>query len=281
MTAIQGHPLSVVVCTLDEAAVIERCLRSVLWADELLVVDSGSQDDTVAIARRCGARVIEQQWLGFSAQKNRAASLARNDWILSLDADEIVTPRLGAAIREVLAGPRPLDPADGYTMDRRGDFLGVVLPNGTRPGKRRTFVRLYNRTLSQWDETMAVHEVVHSPGAHHPLDGLLLHFNELTLDEFVKLFNRYAEVEAADLAAQGVRTSAIGVLLRPVLRFLWHYLARGEFRLGAAGAVHSGLKAMSDFIRYAKLWELSRAPRAQTGAEPGPEGLPNANDDGA
>jgi (heptosyl)LPS beta-1,4-glucosyltransferase len=259
------NPLSVIVCTLDEEAVIERCLRSVAWADELLVLDSGSTDATAARAAAMGARVVEQEWLGFSRQKNRAAALAVHDWVLSLDADEIVSERLARSIRDVLAGP--MDPRDGYVVDRRGDFLGKTLPNGTRPAKRRRFVRLYNRRHSAWDESMHVHEEVRCNGRRHRLRGVLLHWNDFTLDELIALFNRYATVESAELRAAGRRASAPSVVYRPMLRFLWQYVAMGEFRLGGHGLVHSALKASSEYMRYAKLWELEHGPRAEPGEE--------------
>lgn len=249
--------LSVVVCTLDEEAVIERCLANVAWADEVVVLDSGSRDATCARAAAMGAVVSHHEWAGFSRQKNHAAALASHDWILSLDADEIVTARLADAIRAVLAGP--MDPRDGWVVDRRGDFLGAVLPNGTRPAKRRRFVRLYDRRHSAWDESVAVHEEVCCPGRRHRLPGLLLHRNDYTLDELVGLFNRYATLEAAELHAAGRRASAPAVVGRPLLRFLWHYVATGDARLGTRGVLHSGLKASAEYMRYAKLWELQNA----------------------
>jgi glycosyltransferase involved in cell wall biosynthesis len=253
-----AEPISVVVCTLNEETVIERCLASVAWADELLVVDSGSTDRTRERAERAGARWIEQPWLGFSAQKNEAARLARHDWVLSLDADEVVSPRLARSLRATAGGP--LDPRDGYAVDRRGDFEGVLLPNGARRAHRRSLVRLYNRRFSAWDEGMVVHEVVRCPGRIHQLGGPLLHLNDLTLDELFSLFNRYASLEADDLHRRGVRAGALSVVVRPILRFGWHYLVRGEYRLGGRGVVHSAVKAAGELMRYAKLWEKTLSP---------------------
>lgn len=247
------------ICTLDEAAVIERCLASVAWADEVVVLDSGSTDGTRELAAKAGAVVHEQPWAGFSAQKNAAARLARHDWVLSLDADEVVTPQLARSIEALRGGP--MDPADGYAVDRRADFLGAVLPNQARRANRRALVRLYNRTRSAWDETMPVHERVRVPGRLHALDGMLLHWNDLTLDELAALFNRYATLEAEDLQRRGVRARPVAVVGRPLLRFLWLYVARGEARLGARGAIHAGLKATGEFLRYAKLWELEHGER--------------------
>lgn len=252
--------LTVVVCTLDEQQVIDRCLASVRWADELLILDSGSTDATRAHAERHGARVIDQPWLGFSAQKNAGARLARHDWILSLDADEVVTPELAQSIRAALAR-RPAA-SDAFAVDRRSDFLGALLPNNARRSKRHSLVRLYNRRHAEWDETMSVHEVVRCSGSVRRLRGALLHWNEYSLDELFSLFNRYATVEAAELRRRGRRSPAIALVVWPLLRFAWHYVARGEFRLGTRGLVHAGLKATSDFMRYAKLWEADLEPLA-------------------
>jgi len=258
------RPLTVVVCTLNEEEVIGRCLASVAWADERLVVDSGSSDRTCAIATGTGARVEKQPWLGFSMQKNRAASLAQHDWILSLDADEVVTPELAQSIERVLADDGP-DPGSGFSVNRRSDFLGALLPNGARRQRREAFVRLYNRRRGAWDEDMAVHEAVRVPGLCLALPGDLLHLSAMTIDDMVLNFNRYASVEARDLLERGRRTRPAEVLVRPVLRFAWQYLVIREFRLGGHGAVHAGLQAAREFLRYAKLWELQGSARWRRG----------------
>ena len=245
--------LSAVIMTKNEADKIARALGSVAWADEVLVIDSGSTDATREIAESLGARVVEQPWLGFSAQRNRGAALARHDWIFYLDADEVVTYELAEAVKKVIAGTP--DPKDAYAVDRRGDFLGVLLPNEARPSKRRNFIRLYNRQQSAYDEEMSVHEEVRFPGKAVPLEGVLLHWNDLKMDEYFSLFNRYATLEAQSLNQNGVRARPLDLIFRPVLRFFWSYLARGGWRLGTRGLLHALLKAESDFMRYAKLWE--------------------------
>ena len=248
--------VSVIVCTLDEGEVLERLIEPLGFADEILILDSGSRDGTRETAKELGAVVHEQEWLGFSAQKNRAAELAANDWVLSLDADEIVTPELAAAIEEAMADDP--DPRDGFVVDRRGEFLARVLPNGSRRSKRMDFVRLYNRRHSKWDESAEVHEEVVCPGERHMLDGLLLHWNLFTIDELMERYLKYSTIEARSAYDSGKRTNALQVVARPVLRFLWNYVARGEFRLGGHGLVHSGTRAASDFMRLAKQWELQQ-----------------------
>jgi hypothetical protein len=258
-TPASRAPLSVVVVARDEADVIERCVQGASWADEVLVaVDGTTTDDTAQRARDAGAAVHTIEWRGFSATKNDAAKLARHDWILSLDADEAVSRRLRHSIEQVLrAGP---DPHDGFAIERRSDFLGMLLPNDTRAATRRSAIRLYHRAHGGWDERMAVHEVVRTAGRTHPLPGIVVQWRDFDLDELLGRFNRYATIEARQMATEGQRAYAVDVALRPLVRFGWHYVARREALLGGRGLVHSGLKAASEYMRWAKLWELQRHP---------------------
>jgi (heptosyl)LPS beta-1,4-glucosyltransferase len=251
--------LTVTVLTKNEEQFIERCLRSVGWADEMLVLDSGSSDRTREIAASLGANVYEQEWLGYSQQRNKATSLAKHDWVFFVEGDEIVTPELARSIQEVMSGP--MDERDGYSVDRRGDFLGLLLPNMSNARKRRNFVRLFNRRYSAYDPAMRVHEEVRFPGEAIPLRGVLIHWRAYTMDEYITVFNRYATVEAEILNEKGRRANGYRIFLWPILRFLWNYVARGGARLGTRGLIHAMLQATSEFIRYAKLWEMQNAPR--------------------
>ncbi len=252
-------PLSVIILTLNEEEFIARCVGSVPWADEVLVLDSGSTDRTREIARGLGATVYEQPWLGWSQQHTQAISLARHDWVLCIDCDEIVTPELAQSIAEAMQ--REMHPEDGYYVDRRGDFLGALLPNEQRPAKRRRAVRLFHRRCSAYDPQMRVHEEVHVSGHRIALTGVLLHWRGYTIDEYIPVFNRYATVEAEILRDAGTRATGALIFWRPLLRFLWCYVYKQEFRLGTRGLIHAGLKAVSEYIRYAKLWEMQNAPR--------------------
>ncbi|CAN5744896.1 glycosyltransferase family 2 protein [soil metagenome] len=249
MTAI-----SVIILTKDEESLIGRCIDSVCWADEVLVVDSGSSDRTIEVARSHGATVLEQPWLGWPRQRNTAAAAAKHDWVFFVEADEVVSPALATSVRATFAG-RP-DPRDGFHLDRRDDFLGVMLPNQSNRVRRRAFVRIYNRRCSRYDPTMRVHEEVQLDGVSRPLHGRLLHCRGSSMDELVSTLNRYATTEAAALSDHGVRSSWLHIVGRPLLRFGWCYLVKGGFRLGTRGVAHAMLRAFSEFVRFVKLWEL-------------------------
>ncbi len=251
--------LTVIILALNEEEFIERCIHSVRWADEVLVVDSNSTDQTREIATSLGARVYEQKWLGWSGQRNKGVEIAKNDWVMFLECDEIVTPQLAQSIQEVMSSP--MDEGDGYALDRRGDFYGILLPNVSRPAKRKSFVRLFNRRCSAYDMSMKVHEEVIFPGKSIPLEGVLIHWRGYIMDEYITVFNRYATVEAEILNDQGVRSSGLKILIRPILRFLWCYIAKGGIWLGTRGIIHAVLQATSEFIRYTKLWEMQQAGR--------------------
>ena len=251
--------VSAVIITKNERANIDYAISSLAWADEVLLLDSGSSDGTPARGRELGARVVHQDWLGFSQQRNRAAEVATHDWVFQLDADEIVTAELAASIKRVLAAPEH----HAYAADRRGDFLGVLLPNEARASKRKRFIRLYDKTKARFDDSMNVHEEVRFEGEPGELKGALLHWNGHTMDEFFTLFNRYAGLESAELNRLDKRASALDILLRPILRFGWSYLVKGGWRLGTRGLMHSMLKATSDYMRYAKLWELQNVSEPQ------------------
>ena len=252
-------PLSVLILTKNEELFIERCIRSVLWADEQLVLDSGSTDRTKEIAASLGAKVYEQEWLGWSAQRTKAISLAKHDWVLVLEADEIVTPELAHSIKEVMSGSR--DDGDGYSVNRRGDIYDALLVNASPPWRRLNFVRLFNRRYSAYDLTMKVHEEVRFPGKAIPLRGDLLHWRGQMLDERILSANRYATVEAEVLNEKGYRANGFIIFLRPILRFLWCYVLHRDFRLGTRGLIHSMWMATAEYIRYAKLWEMQNVTR--------------------
>lgn len=244
-------PLSLCVITRDAAGQLADCLASAPFAGEIVVVDSGSRDDTVEIARRCGARVLEQPWLGFGPQKNFAVASATHDWVLCLDADERVTPALGSAIGAVIAGTPG---AAAYTMARRNRFLGRWLAHGE--GYPDWNVRLFDRRRARWSDD-PVHEHVIVNGATARLTGDLLHASAESLDAYVAKQNRYTTLQAHAMHARGERASAARLIGSPLARFLRFYVLRLGFLDGLAGLVHIAVGCFASFLKYAKLRALA------------------------
>lgn len=254
--------LTATVITRNEAAHIGDALRSIAWADEIVVVDSRSTDGTAEIAREHGARVEVRDWPGYSAQKNYAAELASNDWILSLDADERVSPELADEIRRLLAGAPS---AAGYRLPRLTFYLGRWI-RGTDwyPDYQ---LRLYDRRAGRWNGRR-VHESVELRGTPGQLRHPLFHFPYRDIAEHVETIDRYTSLAAEQWFAEGRRASAWQTLVYPRLAFFRNYILRRGFRDGGAGLVVSILNSYYVFLKLAKLWELQRragasAPESQ------------------
>jgi len=245
--------LSVVVVTLNEAERIRACLESVVWADELVVVDAESQDKTVLIARELTDRVFVRPWPGFAAQKNFAIAEATGDWILSLDADETVSPPLRAEIEAVVRGAGE---AAGYTVPRRNVFWGAwVRHGGLYPDRQlRLFRRGHGRFLER-----AVHESVTVDGAVGRLAGHLEHRSYRDVADFLARADRYGSLAADEWLAAGRPVRPLRDLVaRPIGRFLGMYLARAGFLDGWRGFLLATLYAYYVFMRSAKAWERVR-----------------------
>lgn len=228
------------------------CLASVPFANEVLIVDSGSRDDTVEIARRLGARVLEHTWLGFGPQKNFATANAKHDWVLCLDADERLSPELAASIRDVIsqeAAPH----ACGYAMPRRNRFLGRWLKHGE--GYPDWNLRLFDRRRGRWSDD-AVHEHVLVDGSVGRLQGDLLHASAESLENYLDKQNRYTTLQAQALHAKGERPRIARMVLSPLFRFLRFYIFRLGFLDGIPGLVHIAIGCGNSFMKYAKLREL-------------------------
>lgn len=244
--------LSVTVITLNEARHIGACLDSVAWADERLVVDSGSRDDTVAIARARGARVIEREWPGYAAQKNFAAGEACNDWILSVDADERVTPELAAEIRSRLSSEPGVS---GFRIPRIAFHLGRwIRTTDWYPDYQ---LRLYDRRAARW-RPMRVHESVEADGPVGRLSSHLQHYTYRDLSHHVETINRYSTLAAAELQASGRRAGVVDLVLHPPAAFLRNYVVRRGFLDGMPGFIISIMGAFYVFLKFAKLRDVTR-----------------------
>lgn len=256
------EPLSVLVPAKDEIANIRACLDSVRWADEVVVVDSGSTDGTLDVARAIADRVLEHEYVNSAAQKNWALPRLAHRWVLIVDADERVTPALRAEIEAVLADPAR---KDGYWIRRANHFLGRPIDGAG--WQRDRVLRLFDRTKGAY-EPLHVHAEVRIEGGNvGMLRERLLHDTYRSLDRYFEKFARYTKWSAADLRARGVRASGGRLLFRPWLRFLRMYVLEGGFRYGRHGIVLCMLAAFSVFTKYARRWEDETAPpRGEPGA---------------
>lgn len=240
--------LSVTVIALNEAHRIERCLASVAFADERVVLDSGSIDDTVPLARGCGANVIQTpDWPGFGAQKNRAIDASRGQWILSIDADEAVSPALAQAIRAVLVREARGEPvADAYWVKRSSRYCGKTIRFGDWRNDR--VLRLFRRGYARFSDD-PVHERLVCTGDTGRLTGLLFHDSIDSLADGLEKGERYARLGAEKVRARG-RGGLWPALTHATWTFLRGYLLRLGFLDGRAGLAIACLNARGTFLRY-------------------------------
>ena len=241
-------PVSVVIITKNEAQRIADCLKSVAgFADEIVVIDSGSSDGTQEVCAAHGARVVDAEWLGFGPQKDLAVRTARNDWVLCLDADERVSVELADAIRStLLAAPA----YSAYRCARSNRFLGRYLRHGE--GYPDWSLRLFDRRVAHWSLD-AVHEKVVCVAPIGQLTGDLFHDTAETLDNYLAKQNRYTSLAAQSYNGRSV--SAARLVLSPLIRFIKFYLVRGGFRDGVPGLVHIAIGCFNSFMKYAKIRE--------------------------
>lgn len=241
-------PVSVTVITRDEAANIEACLGSVAWADDVLVVDCGSTDRTVEIAKAKGARVIVKDWPGYGAQKNFAATQAAHEWILSVDADERVTPELASEIRARLAGEVAVA---GFRVPRMTFHLGRwIRTTDWYPDYQ---LRLYDRRRARWKERH-VHESVIADGPVGQLVSDLQHYAYRDITHHHQTMDRYTTLAAEDMYAAGRRAGWTDLVLHPPAAFLRNYVLRRGFSDGVPGFIVSVMNAHYVFLKFAKLW---------------------------
>lgn len=243
--------LSVIIITKNEAKHIVGCLESVAFADEFIVVDSGSTDNTVELARDFGARVeTTSDWPGFGPQKNRALDLATGDWVLSIDADERVTPELAREIQAVLASPK----AEAYDIPRLSEFCGrFIRHSGWWPDY---VLRLFKRGTGRFTD-VAVHERVVPQGPVLQLNGHFEHYPYPNLDALINKINRYSSDAATMMYARGKRATVFSALGHGFWTFVRIYLIRRGFLDGRHGLVLAVTAAAGSFFRYAKLSFLS------------------------
>ncbi len=247
-------PLTVTIVTLNEEKNISRCIGSVGFASEVIVIDSFSQDKTCEIARSMGAKVHQEKWRGYGGQKSFAAEKAQYDWVLSLDADEAVSPELAEKIKAAFSN---LDAETGYLLPRRSFYLGQWIDyGGWYPDYQK---RLFNRKHSHWDGA-AIHEKVISP-KEEKLSADLYHYVFDNISEQVTTNNRYSGLQAEKLQRDGKKFSLFKLIIKPYVKFIETYFLKRGFMDGLPGFIISVGAAYSVFIKWAKLWELEKEKR--------------------
>lgn len=243
--------LSIIIITKNEASNIRACLESVAWADEIVVVDSGSTDATTAICREFTSRVYDCDWPGFGAQKNRALDFASGDWLLSLDADERVTPELRHDIKAALRAPV----AEAYRIPRLSSYCGRFMRHS---GWYPDYVtRLFRRGSARFSDDL-VHERLLVEGVTERLDGLLLHYAFDNPEEVLHKVNQYSSAGAQMMLQRGRQASLSGAVLRGLWSFVRTYVLRGGFLDGREGFMLAVSNAEGTYYRYLKLMLLNQ-----------------------
>lgn len=250
--------LSVAIITFNEERNLRRTLESLRGlADEVIVLDNGSTDRTVEIAREFGASVFVEPWKGYAAQKNSAIDKAAGDWALSLDADEAVSPELAAELRDITQSAPAIPQVEGYWLPRKNLFMGRWIRRGGFWPDRK--LRLFRRGKGRFEER-PVHETMRVEGNTGTLRGALLHDAYPTLEGYIGQMNRYSSLGAEAAVASGKGGfSLIDIVLRPALTFLYNYVFRLGFLDGREGLLlhlyHAGYVSW----KYAKVWERSKS----------------------
>jgi len=243
--------LSVIIITKNEALNIRECIESVKWADEIIVVDSGSTDDTVAICREFTTHVYSHDWPGFGVQKNRALDYASKDWVLSLDADERVTPELRAEIEQSMRDGK----VQGYEIPRLSSFCGRFMRHsGWYPDY---VLRLFRRGSARFSDNL-VHERLIIESKTERLHSLLLHYAFENLEEVMHKTNQYSTAGAQMQFQRGRKSSLSGAVLRGLWSFVRSYVLRLGFLDGREGFMLSVSNAEGTYYRYLKLMLLHK-----------------------
>ncbi len=251
---VTRQAITAVLIAKNAATDLPDCLESIAWVDEIVLLDSGSDDDTVAIAESFGAKVfVSEDWPGFGSQRQRAQSYASNDWIFMIDVDERVTPALRASIESLLTQPN----ADKvYCFDRVSDFFGrFIRTSGWYPD---WVERLYRKDKFSYNDAPVHERVVCESAQKVKLAGELLHFTTGSYNDFMQKSLRYASDWSEQRYARGKRTTLGGVFVRSLGTFLIKYILRRGFMEGRHGVLLAGVSAVYTFNKYGSLWVLQQ-----------------------
>lgn len=244
-------PVSLVIITLNEEKNIERCINSAAWCNDIVVVDSFSTDKTVELAKKLGARVYNEKWRGYGAQKNFATQLAQNEWVLSLDADEALSPQLSEEIKQLVVSGLE---KDAYQCRRLSQYMGRWIYHGGWYPDLQT--RFFNKTAAKWS-TVEVHErlLVNSCGR---LKSDLYHWPFVSLAHQIEKNNNYSSLGAIEQFKRGAKFSLLRLLIKPIVKFIETYCFKLGFLDGLPGFIIATGAAYSLHLKMAKLYELEK-----------------------
>jgi glycosyltransferase involved in cell wall biosynthesis len=252
---MQKLPLSVAIITNNEEDNIGRTLESIAdIASEIIIVDSGSTDDTLKIAEKYGCKIFKEEWKGYARQKNSALQKVSEPWILCLDADEEVTPELKSAIAEKISNPD----ADGYLLKRKTFYLGKLLNHSWQPDWK---LRLFKRDSEPSWKGDIIHEGLEINGRVKKIDGFLIHYSFRNLKHHFDKTNDYARQSAMAYYEKGKNFHLINLLLNPPIAFIKIYLINLGFLDGLRGLLASMSHFLYTFLKYAFLWEICKSSR--------------------
>ncbi len=259
---MEGNKVSVYIITYNNERTIERCLRSVTWADEIVVVDSYSTDRTLEICRRYTDKIYQRRWTNYREQYQFAADKTTNRWIMFVDADEEVSPELAREIQEEIA--KNDGRWAGYIAHRRTYYLGRWIKHG---GWYPDYeIRLYDRSRGKWEG--GLHAKVKVDGEVKVLKNFYFHYTYKDISDQLRTIDRYSEVAASDMWKEGKRFSLFDLLLRPPFRFFRDFILKRGFLDGFPGLIIAVLTMFYVFIKYAKLWEIEKGLKEGDGLPP-------------
>lgn len=252
----EAQPISLVIITFNEEKNIERCIKSVPFAKDIVVLDSGSQDRTLEIARRLGARIVVEPWRGFAKQKIRATALARFDWVLSLDADEALSPEAQEEVQSLLNGEIKVD---AFAFPRVTFHLGKWIYHGGMYPDYQT--RLFHKQKAKWLDK-PVHEKIQAENIIK-LKSKILHWSFRNIMHQIETINKYSSLRAQDFSDQGKKFSFLKLVVKPFSKFIEVYFIKAGFRDGAAGLIIGFVSSFATFLRWAKLYEIERVTKLE------------------
>ncbi len=258
----RGPDEKITVCIIcgNEESNIERCLKSVTWADEVLVVDSFSHDKTPEIARRYTPNVIQKAWLGYIGQKKFIAEMAKGPWVLFVDADEEISPTLRAEIEKKFSKPLPAE-VHGFDCPRLVPYLGRWIRHGD--WYPDTKLRLFKKAFGECGGKEP-HDRVYVTGTVQRLRGELFHYTYTDIEDQLATINRFSSISANTHDEEGRRVNVCDLIFRSIYRFVRGYVFKLGFLDGIPGLIVAKNVAFGTFAKYAKLWEIQNVKRAKS-----------------